>query len=158
MIYSLYKKRLIDFFLPPVIIFFTCPILLFTWVILILQNQGKTLFHQERQRTIQAPFHIIKFKTMNNKEDKEKKLLCDNQRLPVFGKYVRKVAIDTLLRLIYVLKGFIGLIDPRLLLLKYTSLYLLKQNIRQKVELGIMGWVQVNGRNKIFGPGKLNCM
>jgi len=156
MVYSLYIKRLIDFFLAPVIILLACPILMFTLVILILQNQGKTFFYQERQRTIQAPFHIIKFKTMNDKKDKERKLLSDNQRLPVFGKYVRKVAIDELLRLIYVLKGVIGLIDPRLLLLKYTPLYSLKQNRRQKVELGIMGWVQVNGRNRIFGPGNLN--
>jgi len=155
MVYSVYIKRLIDFFLALVIILLACPILMFTWGTLLVQNQGKAFFYQERPGKNQVPFYIIKFKTMNDKKDKEGKLLSDNHRLTVFGKYVRKFSIDELPQLFNVLKGDMSLIGPRPLLVKYVPLYTNKQNRRHEVRPGITGWAQINGRNSISWTRKL---
>ncbi|MDG1279225.1 MAG: sugar transferase [Algoriphagus sp.] len=149
MVYRVYIKRLIDIFLALLIILLACPILMFTWGILLLQNQGKAFFYQERPGKNQVPFYIIKFKTMNDRKDKEGKLLPDNERLTLFGKYVRKFSIDELPQLFNVLKGDMSLIGPRPLLLKYIPLYNAEQNRRHEVRPGITGWAQVNGRNQI---------
>jgi undecaprenyl phosphate N,N'-diacetylbacillosamine 1-phosphate transferase len=155
MVYSVYIKRLIDFFLALVIILIACPILMITWGILLVQNQGKAFFYQERPGKNQVPFYIIKFKTMNDKKDKEGKLLSDNHRLTVFGKYVRKFSIDELPQLFNVLKGDMSLIGPRPLLVKYVPLYTNIQNRRHEVRPGITGWAQINGRNSISWTRKL---
>jgi len=86
---------------------------------------------------------------MTNKKDKEGKLLPDNQRLTLFGSYVRKFSLDELPQLINVLKGDMSLIGPRPLLFKYIPLYTDDQSRRHEVRPGITGWAQVNGRNSI---------
>jgi len=86
---------------------------------------------------------------MTNKKDKQGKLLPDNQRLTLFGSYVRKFSLDELPQLINVLKGDMSLIGPRPLLFKYIPLYKDDQSRRHEVRPGITGWAQVNGRNSI---------
>lgn len=86
---------------------------------------------------------------MNDKKDSEGRLLPDNQRLTLFGKYVRKLSLDELPQLINVLKGDMSLIGPRPLLFKYIPLYSAEQMRRHEVRPGITGWAQVNGRNSI---------
>jgi lipopolysaccharide/colanic/teichoic acid biosynthesis glycosyltransferase len=86
---------------------------------------------------------------MTNKKDKQGKLLPDNQRLTLFGSYVRKFSLDELPQLINVLKGDMSLIGPRPLLFKYIPLYTDDQSRRHEVRPGITGWAQVNGRNSI---------
>jgi len=149
MIYHSYIKRPLDFTVASLIIFLTSPIILFTGLILFIQNDGKPFFLQNRPGKNQISFDIIKFKTMNDKRDREGKLLPDNQRLTLFGIYVRKFSLDELPQLINVLKGDMSLIGPRPLLFKYIPLYADDQSRRHEVRPGITGWAQVNGRNSI---------
>jgi lipopolysaccharide/colanic/teichoic acid biosynthesis glycosyltransferase len=149
MIYHSYIKRPLDFTVAFLIIFLTSPIILFTGLILFIQNDGKPFFLQNRPGKNQISFDIIKFKTMNDKRDTEGKLLPDNQRLTLFGSYVRKFSLDELPQLINVLKGDMSLIGPRPLLFKYIPLYKAEQVRRHDVRPGITGWAQVNGRNSI---------
>lgn len=132
-----------------VVLLLTSPFFLLTWLVLLIQNNGKAFFFQERPGWKQKPFYIIKFKTMNDKKDANGKLLRDNQRLTLFGKYVRKFSLDELPQLINVLKGDMSLIGPRPLLFKYIPLYSVEQMRRHEVRPGITGWAQVNGRNSI---------
>jgi lipopolysaccharide/colanic/teichoic acid biosynthesis glycosyltransferase len=149
MYYNNIIKRPLDVFLATLVFFLTSPLFIFTFVGLLFQNEGKPFFFQNRPGRNQIPFDIIKFKTMTNKKDKEGKLLSDNQRLTLFGSYVRKFSLDELPQLINVLKGDMSLIGPRPLLFKYIPLYKDDQSRRHEVRPGITGWAQVNGRNSI---------
>lgn len=149
MFYKCYIKRTLDFSVALVVFFLTSPIILLTGFILSVENHGSPFFFQNRPGRNQIPFDIIKFKTMTNKKDKEGKLLPDNQRLTLFGSYVRKFSLDELPQLINVLKGDMSLIGPRPLLFKYIPLYKDDQSRRHEVRPGITGWAQVNGRNSI---------
>lgn len=149
MTYQYYIKRPLDFSVALLLFFLTSPIILFTGLILFIQNQGNPFFFQNRPGKNQIPFDIIKFKTMNDKKDKNGKLLPDNNRLTLFGSFVRKFSLDELPQLINVLKGDMSLIGPRPLLFKYIPLYTDDQSRRHEVRPGVTGWAQVNGRNRI---------
>lgn len=149
MSYRSFWKRPVDILVSILILLLTSPFFILTWLGLILQNSGKAFFFQERPGWKEKPFYIIKFKTMNDKKDSEGRLLPDNQRLTLFGKYVRKFSLDELPQLINVLKGDMSLIGPRPLLFKYIPLYSAEQMRRHEVRPGITGWAQVNGRNSI---------
>lgn len=86
---------------------------------------------------------------MNDKKDRNGKLLPDAERLTKVGKFVRSTSIDELPQLINVLKGDMALIGPRPLLVQYLPLYNADQARRHEVRPGITGWAQVNGRNAI---------
>jgi len=149
MYYNKFIKRPLDILVSVLVLVLTSPFFVITWILLLIQNNGKAFFFQERPGWKTKPFYIIKFKTMNDKKDSEGKLLPDNQRLTLFGKYVRKLSLDELPQLINVLKGDMSLIGPRPLLFKYIPLYSEEQMRRHEVRPGITGWAQVNGRNSI---------
>jgi lipopolysaccharide/colanic/teichoic acid biosynthesis glycosyltransferase len=147
--YRSFFKRLLDILVSLSLLFLASPILVITWLILVIQNSGNAFFLQGRPGKHQKPFTIIKFKTMNDNTDASGNLLPDVRRLTHFGRIVRRLSIDELPQLINVLKGEMSLIGPRPLLFKYMPLYSSMQNRRHEVRPGITGWAQVNGRNAI---------
>ena len=86
---------------------------------------------------------------MNDKVDKNGRLLPDSERLTTVGKFIRKTSLDELPQLVNVLLGDMSLIGPRPLLVEYLPLYNSKQKTRHNVKPGITGLAQVNGRNAI---------
>ncbi len=149
MIYKVVFKRVFDFLFALLVLLLTSPILLITIVLLYFLNDKAVFFLQERPGLNAIPFKIIKFKTMNDKKDKEGKLLSDKDRLTSVGKRVRSFSIDELPQMINVLKGDMSIIGPRPLLMRYLPLYSKEQTKRHLVKPGITGLAQVNGRNTI---------
>lgn len=147
--YKIYIKFLIDFTAAIVCLLLLSPIFIVVTIGLFFANQGKPFFFQLRPGKNEQLFKIIKFKTMNDKKDRDGNLLPDVNRLTKVGKFVRKTSLDELPQLINVLKGDMSLIGPRPLLPEYLPLYNESQNRRHKVKPGITGWAQVNGRNSI---------
>ena len=142
-------KPLIDFIAALLGLILLSPVFIFVWVGLLIANQGKPFFFQRRPGKNERIFRIIKFKTMNDKKDKEGNLLPDAARLTRIGKFVRKTSLDEIPQLMNVLKGDMSLIGPRPLLPEYLVLYTEEQKKRHKLRPGITGWAQVNGRNTI---------
>jgi lipopolysaccharide/colanic/teichoic acid biosynthesis glycosyltransferase len=149
MIYSSYIKRIIDFILSLILTFILSPVFIIITIILIISNKGKPFFLQKRPGKNVKIFTVIKFKTMNDKCDSDGNLLPDAERLTAFGSFVRKTSIDEIPQLLNVIKGDMGLIGPRPLLVEYLPLYDNEQMRRHTVRPGITGWAQVNGRNAI---------
>ena len=125
------------------------PVFIVVVILLAIANSGKPFFFQRRPGKYGEIFKVIKFKTMNDRKDKNGELLSDAERLTPVGKFVRKTSLDELPQLLNVFKGDMSLIGPRPLLEEYLPLYNETQMKRHDVRPGITGWAQVNGRNAI---------
>lgn len=125
------------------------PIFLLQVLLLLITNKGKVFFIQKRPGKFGRIFKIVKFKTMNDKKDKNGEFLSDEKRLTSVGKVIRKFSLDEIPQLINVIKGDMSFIGPRPLLPEYLTLYNDFQKRRHDVKPGITGWAQVNGRNAI---------
>lgn len=149
MFYKIFTKRLIDIIISLICLIILTPILIIVTLNLLIANKGKVFFVQKRPGRNEQIFMILKFKTMNDKRDKDNNLLSDAERLTKMGKFIRKTSLDEIPQLINVLKGDMSLIGPRPLLIEYLPLYNEKQKRRHSVKPGITGLAQVNGRNAI---------
>ncbi|MEN3324127.1 sugar transferase [Mariniflexile soesokkakense] len=148
--YKTVLKRLFDFFASLIGLILLSPIILLTTIFLYITNNGKPFFIHQRPGKKEKIFNLIKFKTMNDKKDKNGEFLPFDQRVTKVGAFVRKYSLDETLQLINVLKGDMSLIGPRPLLIQYLPLYNKTQKRRHEVKPGITGWAQVNGRNTIL--------
>lgn len=154
--YRVFVKRVFDFILALTGLLIISPVFIVFFIALAIANEGKPFFFQKRPGKNGKIFTIIKFKTMNDKTDSEGNLLPDAERLTAMGSFVRKTSIDEIPQLINVLKGDMGLIGPRPLLVQYLPLYNDHQARRHEVRPGITGWAQINGRNAISWEEKFN--
>lgn len=147
--YPQFFKPLIDKTVAGILLLLTLPITLLVSGLLYFYNDGKPFFFQLRPGLHGQIFRIWKFKTMNDRKNKQGELLPDHERLTTVGKWVRKTSLDELPQLINVLKGDMSLVGPRPLLVEYLPLYNPRQRRRHEVKPGITGWAQINGRNAI---------
>ncbi len=153
--YAKHIKRSIDFLLSLFGLVLILPIFMGVGIFLYFVTNGKPFFTQVRPGLNENLFRLFKFKTMNEKVDKEGNLLPDKERLTKIGRFIRSTSLDELPQLLNVLKGDMSLIGPRPLLIKYLDRYSKEQARRHEVRPGITGWAQVNGRNNISWERKL---
>ena len=145
--YSVFFKRLLDLFASVIGLLVIAPVFIMVVIILAVNNNGKPFFYQFRPGKNERIFKLVKFKTMNDRKDKEGVLLSDEERLTKTGRFIRKTSLDELPQLLNVIKGDMSLIGPRPLLPEYLPLYTEEQKRRHHVRPGITGLAQVKGRN-----------
>jgi len=147
--YEKYIKRPLD------ILCGLAAVVVFWWLYLILIvlgaifMRGNPFFTQERPGKDGKIFKLIKFRTMDNRRDKDGNLLPDEVRLNKYGQLLRKTSLDELPEALNIIKGDMSVIGPRPLLVKYLPLYSKEQKQRHDVRPGLSGYAQVNGRNSI---------
>lgn len=154
--YKFFLKRVFDFTISLLGLLLLSPFFLIITIWLYIANAGKPFFFQKRPGHNGEIFHIIKFKTMNDRKDASGQLLPDAKRLTKIGSFVRKTSFDEIPQLLNVLRGQMSLIGPRPLLPEYLNLYNDHQKRRNEVKPGITGWAQVNGRNAISWEKKFD--
>ena len=147
--YEKYIKRPLD------ILCGLAAVVVFWWLYLILIvlgaifMRGNPFFTQERPGKDGKIFKLIKFRTMDNRRDKDGNLLPDEVRLNKYGQLLRKTSLDELPEAFNIIKGDMSVIGPRPLLVQYLPLYSKEQKQRHDVRPGLSGYAQVNGRNSI---------
>lgn len=153
--YAKYIKRVLDFSLALVALILLSPLLLLLTMVGAIAMGGNPFFTQLRPGKIDAKtgkekiFKLVKFRSMNNKKDKNGNLLPDDKRLTKYGRLLRSTSLDELPELWNILKGDMSIVGPRPLLVKYLDRYSERQRHRHDVLPGLTGLAQVNGRNAI---------
>lgn len=153
--YRIFFKRMLDLLLALTAFLVLSPIFVIVTIGLYFSNQGQPFFYQARPGLNEKIFKIIKFKSMNDKKDKDGNLLPDIQRLTKVGAFVRRTSLDEIPQLINVIKGDMSLIGPRPLLVKYLPYYTERERLRHTVRPGITGLAQVTGRNNLMWDERL---
>lgn len=147
--YAKYIKRILDFVLSLCALIVLSPLLLILIILGAIFMGGNPFFTQQRPGKDEKIFKLIKFRTMDNRKDKNGNLLPDDVRLNKYGRILRSTSLDELPELINILKGDMSIIGPRPLLVEYLPWYTEREKHRHDVRPGLTGWAQINGRNAI---------
>lgn len=152
--YEKYFKRPLDVFCG------LAAVIVFSWLYIILMilgaifMGGNPFFTQERPGKDGKIFKLIKFRSMDNRKDKDGNLLPDDVRLNKYGRLLRKTSLDELPEAFNIIKGDMSVIGPRPLLVKYLPYYNEEQHHRHDVRPGLSGYAQVHGRNAVSWDDK----
>ena len=154
--YAKYIKRPLDFCLSLCGIIVLSPILALLMLLGTIFMGGNPFFTQERPGRYEKVFRLIKFRSMNNKKDRNGNLLPDDKRLTGYGKFLRATSLDELPELINILRGDMAIVGPRPLLVKYLPYYTEEHRHRHDVRPGLTGYAQVHGRNAVSWDEKFS--
>ena len=154
--YNIFFKRFFDIILSLILITVLFPVYLIVFIVLIFLNKETPFFLQSRIGKGGKKFKLIKFKSMNNKKDKDGVLLKDVERLTSFGKFIRKTSLDELPQVFNVIKGDMSFVGPRPLLPEYVPYYSEYHFRRHEVRPGITGLAQTKGRNNLKFSERFN--
>ena len=157
--YEKYLKRPIDLLCGLAAVLVFCWLYILLIILGFIFMRGNPFFTQERPGKNGKIFKLIKFRTMDNRRDKNGEYLPDEVRLNKYGRFLRKTSLDEIPEAFNIIKGDMSLIGPRPLLVQYLPLYSEKQKHRHDVRPGLSGYAQVNGRNSISWTYKfeLDC-
>ena len=152
--YAKFVKRLFDFILSLIALIVLSPVVLVLIVLGIIFMGGNPFFVQPRpgkkgKDGQEKIFKLIKFRTMDNRKDKNGNLLPDEVRLNKYGRILRSTSLDELPELLNILIGDMSIVGPRPLLVEYLPRYSEEQRHRHDVLPGLTGYAQVHGRNSI---------
>lgn len=150
--YKKYFKRCLDFILSLIAFIVLSPILLVLIVLGTIFMRGNPFFTQKRPGKNEKIFKLIKFRTMDNRKDKNGELLPDSVRLNKYGKILRSTSLDELPELLNIIKGDMSIVGPRPLAVQYLPFYNETEKRRHDVLPGLTGLAQINGRNAANWP------
>lgn len=135
------------------------PIYFIIFLIILLFDGFPILFKQDRFGQNNSIFSIYKFRTMkNNIEDIPTHLVGDSKMmLSKTGILLRKLSFDELPQIFNIIKGDMVFVGPRPALHNQDDLIKLRtEKGIHKLKPGVTGWAQVNGRDELSIPEKVN--
>ena len=130
----------------------------------ILADGGRpALLGQERVGKGGRRFRMLKFRTMvpnalelaSELTDDPYGVVENDPRITRPGRFLRRTSLDELPQLWNVLLGQMSLVGPRPDLVEQAENYTERDRGRLAVEPGITGWSQVNGREEIGWPERI---
>lgn len=152
-------KRFLDLLFALIMIIVLSPVLIIMSLIIKTTSKGSVFFKQNRIGLNKSEFQIFKFRTMYVKAPKDMPthmLLDPEEFITPIGKVLRKTSLDELPQLFNIIKGDMSFIGPRPALYnQYDLIELRDQYNIHKVKPGISGWAQVNGRDELEIPVKV---
>jgi len=145
-------RRLVDVFVAGAAAMVLAPVAVLVAMLIRLQLGSPVLFRQRRSGLEGRQFTILKFRTMRPARHEAE---TDLDRDTPLGRRLRAASLDELPQLVNVLRGDMSLIGPRPTLPEQVEHYDSRQRGRLSIRPGITGWAQVNGRNSISWPERI---
>ena len=128
-------------------------------LVLMMTSKGAVIYWSDRVGQNNKNFRMPKFRTMKLKTpDIASHLLNENKQLitPV-GVFLRKTSLDELPQLWSILIGHMSFVGPRPALFNQGDLIQLRtEKGIHKLVPGLTGWAQVNGRDELSIPFKVD--
>ncbi|PKL75412.1 MAG: hypothetical protein CVV27_15510 [Candidatus Melainabacteria bacterium HGW-Melainabacteria-1] len=151
-------KYSLDFLFALLALMLLGPLLLLVAIAIRIESPGPALYRQERVGRAEKIFKIYKFRTMVANADQIGPLLTESNdcRITRLGKLLRRSSIDELPQLLNILNGEMSFIGPRPEVPPIVAEYTERQRGVFAVRPGLSGWAQVNGRDELDIPTKLN--
>jgi len=156
--YALHGKRALDLGLSLGALVVLAPLWLLIALAIVLDSPGGPFYRQERIGKDGVPFRLWKFRSMaSGSEHKGAGALVEanDARVTRVGQFIRKLSLDEIPQLFNVVTGEMSLVGPRPGLRYQVELYDAEQRRRLLVRPGVTGWAQVNGRNSIEWPRRI---
>jgi undecaprenyl phosphate N,N'-diacetylbacillosamine 1-phosphate transferase len=151
-------KRVLDILVSAVALLLLSPVLVCIAILIKLESPGPVFFLQARAGYRGAQFRMRKFRTMiQNAEAAGAGYYFerDDARITRTGKLLRRFSLDELPQLLHIFTGHMSVVGPRPGLPYHVQHYTLQQMRRLNVRPGLTGWSQVNGRNQITWPERI---
>lgn len=152
-------KRVFDIFISFIfLLIFIIPLLVIAFIIKIT-SKGPIIHWSKRIGKENTEFLMPKFRSMYLEAPQVATHLLKNSEdyITPFGKFLRKSSLDELPQLFSVIKGDMSLVGPRPALFNQEDLVHFRTMMGiEKLRPGITGWAQVNGRDDLPIPIKVN--
>jgi lipopolysaccharide/colanic/teichoic acid biosynthesis glycosyltransferase len=151
-------KRCLDVLIAGAGLLLLWPVFVLIAVCIKFSSQGAVFFSQERAGFRGKPFRILKFRTMVENADRIGTGLYVSQndvRITRVGKILRRFSFDELPQLLHIVTGKMSLVGPRPGLPYHLERYTPQQSRRLLMRPGLTGWSQVNGRNLLSWPERI---
>jgi O-antigen biosynthesis protein WbqP len=151
-------KRIFDLFTGIVLLVFLVVPMLLISIAVRLSSQGSALYWSDRVGKNNKIFKMPKFRSMLTDTPDVATHLLDNPDtyLSPIGGFLRRSSLDEISQLFSVLKGDMSFVGPRPALYNQDDLIALRtEKGVDKLLPGITGWAQVNGRDELSIPDKV---
>ena len=151
-------KRIVDFVLALLIALFSAPLTLGIYLCIRATSPGPAIYWSDRVGQRNRIFKMPKFRTMRiDTPAVATHLLTDPDKvLTPIGSFLRRSSLDELPQLWSILKGDMSFIGPRPALFnQYDLISLRTQYGVDALVPGLTGWAQVNGRDALSIPDKV---
>jgi len=146
--YFNFTKRLFDFGLALLIFIISLPFWPLLALVIKLSSSGPIFFKQIRYGKNEKSFKIIKFRTMRTANNDLTPTAENDERITLFGLFLRKTRLDEIPQVINILKGEMSFIGPRPERPEIISELESKipfYKTRLLIKPGLTGWDQISG-------------
>jgi len=151
-------KRTFDLFFSVMLFILLSISMLLVAIAIRLTSKGPSLYWSDRVGRNNKIFKMPKFRSMLTSTPAVATHLLDNPDayLSPIGGFLRSTSLDELPQLFSVLKGDMSFVGPRPALYNQDDLITLRtEKGVDKLLPGITGWAQVNGRDELSIPDKV---
>ncbi len=156
---SLYDmKQFFDVLVSFLALVIFSPLIVVVWLLVKLTSKGPALYWSDRVGRNNINFQMPKFRTMHVGTPVVATHLLDDSRqyLTYVGSFLRKFSLDELPQLWSILIGDMSFVGPRPALFNQNDLIALRTQYGvEKLAPGLTGWAQVNGRDELTIPEKV---